>query len=103
MKKSFPHDLGLARAKVVAEAALESYKAKHAEYKPTYYWLDERKADIHFQVKIVKLNGCLEVCDTSINFELEVPFYLRAFQAQAESVVAREIAIWVKKAESGEL
>ena len=42
MKHSVPHDLSLELARKAADAALQSYKARFAEYDPQVVWVHDR-------------------------------------------------------------
>jgi len=103
MKHVVSHDLGHARAKQVAQAAFDSYTAKFSQYKPKAVWRDERHADIGFNVKGMALSGTMEVNDTSISMDLEVPFLLRPFKGVALGVIEKEIQEWIQKAREGQL
>jgi hypothetical protein len=102
MKHSVAHDLGLERARTVAQKALASYAQKFAKYSPQVRWLDPNRAEISFSVKGMSLGGKLEVLERSIDMDVEVPFLLRPFKSQALSVIEGEIGDWIKKAKSGE-
>ncbi|MDX2056094.1 MAG: polyhydroxyalkanoic acid system family protein [Polyangiaceae bacterium] len=103
MKHAVSHDLGLARAKQVAQAAFDAYTAKFSQYNPKAVWRDERRADIGFNVKGMSLSGTMEVNDTSITMDLEVPFLLRPFKGTALGVIEKEIQEWIQKAKLGQL
>jgi hypothetical protein len=103
MKHSVPHDLGREKAKAAAEAALASYAARFAQYRPTATWTSPDRADISFSAKGITLTGVLEVTPTSIDIDLDVPFLLRAFKGKALGAVDREIVLWVAKAKSGDI
>ncbi len=103
MKHAVPHDLGIERAKKVAEAALSSYAEKFAKYQPQARWLSDTRASISFNVKGMSLSGALEVRATSIEMELDVPFLLRPFQGKAIGVIEGEIKEWIGKAQAGEI
>ena len=99
MKHSVPHSLGKEKARKVAAAAFDSYKARFAEYNPTTKWLNDDKAEISFSVKGMTLKGGVEVKDKSIDMDLEVPFMLKPFQGKAVSVIEGEIKKWIGKAD----
>jgi hypothetical protein len=101
MQHAVPHDLGLAKAKVVADAAFDSYKRKLAKYRPETQWVTDRRASIAFTVKGFTLHGALEVKEHSIDMELDVPFILRPFRGKALSLIEREIRAWIEKAKAG--
>ena len=103
MKESFAHNIGQEKAKVAASAALESYKKKFPEYQPSFRWASNNRADFSFKVKMSELSGYLNVGDTSIDIDLDVPFYLRMFKKQAMSVIAEQIAFWIKEAKEGRI
>jgi len=100
MKHSVPHDLGQERAKKVAEDALAAYSQKYATYNPVVTWKGPNRADIGFKVKGMSLGGSLEVLDRSIDLDIDVPFLLRPFKAQALGVIEAEINEWIKKAKA---
>lgn len=98
MKHAVPHDLGQEKAKQVAEAAIKSYSERFAKYNPKANWLDERRADISFNVKGIKLSGLMHVNPDSIEMDLDVPFMLKPFKGKALSVIEEEIKKWIEKA-----
>ncbi len=103
MKHTVPHDLGLEKAKQVAEAAIGAYKKKFPEYSPESRWASDTKADISFKVKGMSLKGGLEVSQSAIAMELDVPFLLKPFQGKALEVIEKEIRKWIGKAKDGKL
>ena len=103
MKHSVHHDLGQERAKQVAQAAFQSYRDRLAKYEPQATWVNERHADISFQVKGLKLNGSLDVNPSDIEMDLDVPFVLRPFKGKALGVIEAEINKWISKAKTGQL
>jgi hypothetical protein len=103
MKHSISHDLGQEKAKQVAVAAFDAYKQKYAEYKPEVSWKSDSRAEIAFSVKGVSLNGSLEVGQSTIDMDLDVPFMLRPFKGKALGVIEKEIQKWIGKAKAGEL
>jgi hypothetical protein len=103
MKHSVPHDLGQARAKQAAEAAMAAYSQKFAKYQPRTSWSSPSRATISFNVKGMTLSGSLEVLDKTIDLELDVPFLLRPFKNQAVHVIEGEIREWIDKARTGAL
>jgi hypothetical protein len=103
MKHAVPHDLGQDQAKKVAEAAFNSYKQRFAEYNPTVTWANDRRANISFKVKGVRLDGGVDIQDKSFDLDLNVPFLLRPFKGKALGVIEEEIRKWISKARAGEL
>jgi hypothetical protein len=103
MKHSVPHDLGLERAKKVTESAWESYSQRFSSYKPTMTWTSDTQAKISFSVKGASLEGGIEVGESNIDLELEVPFLLKPFRGKAISVIEEEIKEWIGKAKAGEI
>ena len=97
MKHSVPHDLGQERAKKVTESALTSYAEKFSKYSPKTTWTGANNAKISFSVKGMTLTGSVEIKDTTIDLDLDVPFLLRPFQGQAVSVIDGEIKAWLAK------
>jgi hypothetical protein len=103
MKHAVPHDLGQEKAKQVTEAAWQSYCARFSNYNPTCDWTSANHAKIGFNVKGVSLNGAIEVRDSSIDLEMNVPFLLKPFTGKAVSVIEEEIKKWIAKSKAGEL
>lgn len=103
MKHSVPHDLGAQRAKQVAEAAFNAYKQRYAEYDPKATWTSDRHADIAFAVKGIHLSGTMDINDSSIDMDLDVPFLLRPFKGKALQVIEDEIRVWIEKAKAGQI
>ncbi len=103
MKHSVPHDLGLERAKQVTQSAWESYSRKLADYSPTINWQTENRAQIRFKAKGISLEGAIEVRESAIDLELEVPFLLKPFRGKAISVIEGEIKEWIGKAKTGDI
>ena len=103
MKHVVPHGLGFDKAKKVADAAFEAYRARFPQYKPTAKWVNDRRAEITFSVKGLTLDGALEVDEKNIEMDLDVPFILKPFKGKAISVIEEEIQNWIKKAKAGEI
>ena len=87
MKHVVSHDLDEAKAKAVARAAFESYKARFAEYNPSVTWPTDKHADIAFRVKGISLTGGVDVTPSAFELDLEVPFLLKPFKGKAISVI----------------
>ena len=103
MKHAVSHDLGQEKAKQVAQAAFESYRERYAQYQPKATWVNDRRAEITFNVKGMNLTGSMEVSPHDIEMELDVPFLLRPFKGKALSVIEEEIKRWIAKAKAGEI
>ncbi len=103
MKHSVHHGLGKEKAKEVALKAFESYQERFAHYEPKANWVTDDRADISFRAKGISLNGSLEVKESDIDMDLDVPFILRPFKGKALGVIEEEIKKWVVKAKAGEL
>lgn len=103
MKHEIPHDLDLTMARVVASRALDSYRARFADYQPRVEWVGDRDAKIEFQVKGFKLQGAVNLLPGAIQFDLDVPFVLKLFKGRAVDVIEREVRHWIAKAKAGEL
>ncbi len=103
MKHSVNHGLGKEKAKQVALKAFESYQERFAHYHPEATWMTDDRADISFKVKGISLNGTLEVKESDIDMDLDVPFLLRPFKGKALGVIEEEIKKWIAKAKAGEL
>jgi hypothetical protein len=103
MKHVVPHGLGQDKAKQVALAAIDSYSNRFAKYNPSARWLDDRRAEISFNVKGMSLSGMLEVNPSDIKMDLDVPFLLRPFKGTALGVIEEEVQKWISKAKAGEI
>jgi hypothetical protein len=103
MKHVIPHDLDLPTAKRVVDRAFDEYKARFPEYKPSLTWVSDRRAEVSFNAKGIKLHGSMELEPNAIALELDVPFLFRPFQKVALEVIEREVRAWVAKARAGEL
>ncbi len=103
MKHSVPHDLGRDDARKVTNAAWSTYSQRFAKYSPSMNWVSDDRADIGFVAKGISLNGSIEVLDSSIELELDVPFLLRPFKGIAIGVIEEEIKAWIAKCKAGEI
>jgi hypothetical protein len=103
MKHAVVHDLGLEKAKQVAQAAFDAYRERYAKYEPRATWVNDQRAEITFSVKGMKLTGTMHVNPKDIEMELDVPFVLRPFKGKALSVIEEEIKRWIAKARAGEI
>ncbi len=103
MKHSVPHDLPLPLAKKAADAALNSYRERFAEYDPQIAWVSERLAEVTFRVKGMSMKGSFEIQDAAVDMDMEVPLLLRPFKSKALEVIEEQITKWIDKARRGEL
>jgi hypothetical protein len=103
MKHVIPHTLDIPTAKKVTDRAFAEYSSRYPQYHPTFQWANDRRADIGFNAKGIKLKGAMEVADGQITMELDVPFLLRPFQKIAIEVIEREVKVWIGKAKAGEI
>lgn len=103
MKHSVPHDLSFDLAKKAAEQALESYRARFADYSPSITWENERRAEFAFEVKGMSLKGAFDLFDDRIDIDMDVPILLRPFRKKAVDVIESEIIKWFDKARRGEV
>jgi hypothetical protein len=103
MKHSVPHDIGKEKAKKAAEAALAQYSQKFAQYSPKTSWLNDSKANISFNIKGVTLSGTMEVLESAIEMDLDVPFLFRPFKGKALGIIEGEIKEWIAKAKKGDV
>jgi hypothetical protein len=103
MKHAVHHNLGQEKAKQVAQAAFAAYQDRYAKYAPQANWVSDRRAEISFSVKGMKLSGAMQVSPTEIEMELDVPFVLRPFKGKALGVIEEEIKKWISKAQAGEI
>lgn len=103
MKHEIAHSLDLATAKKVTDRAFDEYKTRYPDYGPNLRWLDERRAEISFNAKGIRLDGTMQVAERTISLDLDVPFLFRPFQKKAIEVIDREVKVWIAKANAGQL
>lgn len=103
MKHSVPHEIGKDLAKKATLAAFAAYQERFSKYSPSATWKTDDRAEISFTAKGITLKGSLEVRESSIDIDMDVPFLLRPFKSVAQNAVEREISRWVDKAKRGEL
>lgn len=103
MKHQVPHDLDEQTARKVADKAWESYSTRFAQYDPRINWVTDKRAEVGFSAKGIKLKGTLEILPKAIEMDLDVPFLLRPFKKKAMSVIDEEVRKWIGKAKSGEI
>ena len=101
MKHAIVHDLDASTAKKATLRAFAEYSARYPEYAPELRWLDERRANVSFSPKGIKIGGTLTVGERSVDLDLDVPFLLRIFQKKAVDIIDREVRIWIGKAKDG--
>ena len=103
MKHVIPHDLGTELAVKATKAAIDSYSKKFEKYDPQARWLGVNRAQITFKVKMVKLEGELEISDSDVQMELDVPLVFRLFKDRAIRLIDGEVRHWIERAREGEL
>lgn len=103
MKHEIAHSLDIPTAKKVTDRAFAEYSARYPQYHPTFAWATDRRADIGFNAKGIKLKGSMEVAEGKILMDLDVPFLLRPFKSVAIEVIEREVKVWIGKAQAGEI
>ena len=103
MQHTVEHGLDLETAKRATNKAFETYAERFSDYNPEYSWSSDRKAKVSFSAKGVSVEGDVEIKEHAIEFDLDVPFLLKAFKGKAVSVIEDEIQKWVDRAESGDL
>jgi len=103
MKHTIRHDLGVELATKAAKAAFESYRQKFGKYDPQARWHSDHHAEVTFKVKLVRLDGQIEIYDDRIDMDLDVPLMFRVFKEKALSAIEGEVRAWIDKAKAGEL
>jgi len=103
MQHQVKHGLDFETARRATDKAFETYAEKFSDYNPEYRWVDDHNAEVSFSAKGVGVDGQVEIKDDAIEFDLDVPFLLKAFKGKAVSVIEDEIQKWVDRAERGEL
>ena len=90
-------------ARKAADAALEAYATRFAEFAPQITWTGDRTAEVAFKAKGMTLKGTFEIRDDAIDMDMEVPLLLRPFRQKALDVVEGKVQEWIDKARRGEL
>jgi hypothetical protein len=103
MKHSVQHDLSPELAKKVLDKALESYKERFADYDPKMTWVGDKHVDVKFKAKGIAISGGIDLEPKAITFDLDVPFLLRPFKAQALDIIETQIRKWTDRAKNGEI
>ena len=103
MKHSIPHSLGTELASKATKAAFDSYQKKFAKYDPRATWHTDSQATVTFKVKLVSLEGKLEIHDNRVDMDLDVPLVFRVFKDRAIRLIDSEVREWIEKARNGEL
>ena len=103
MKHVIAHDLDVLTARKVADRAFAEYKGRYPQYHPTLQWSSDRRAEVSFNAKGLKLQGAMEVAEKEIAIDLDVPFLLRPFRSKAIEVIEREVKVWIGRAQAGEI
>ena len=98
MKHVITHGLDMPTAKKVTDKAFEEYRRRFPNYDPSLRWVSDRKADVNFNAKGIKLSGAMLIEEGSIVLDLDVPFLFRPFQKMAIEVIDREVHVWLAKA-----
>jgi len=103
MKKMLVHGLSDELARRTADRALADYQQRFASYEPTLRWSSERRAELTFAAKGIKLSASIELEPGTIAVDLKVPLLLRPFQRRALAVVERELQHWIERAQNDQL
>ena len=103
MKHVIEHDLSDDLAKRATERAYETYRERFEKYNPTATWVTDRRAEVGFEAKGIKLQGSIALEPGQIELELKVPFAFKIFQKRALQIIEEEIEAWIARARAGEL
>ncbi|WP_437598694.1 polyhydroxyalkanoic acid system family protein [Sorangium sp. So ce590] len=98
MKHTIEHDLNDGEAKVATERAIAQYRERYAEFEPFLVWRDEKRAELGFSVKGVKLKGSMELRPGAVDVDLDVPFLLRPFKGVAIAAIDKEVRHFIGEA-----
>lgn len=98
MKHTIEHDLTDQEAKLATERAIAQYREQYAEYQPFLEWRDERRADLGFTVKGMKLKGSMELRPGAVEVDLDVPLLLRPFRGVALAAIDKEVRRFIEQA-----
>ncbi|AUX26517.1 hypothetical protein SOCEGT47_070860 [Sorangium cellulosum] len=98
MKHTIEHDLNDQEAKLATERAIAQYREQYAEYQPFLTWRDDRRAELGFSVKGVKLKGSMELRPGAVDVDLDVPFLLRPFKGVALAAIEKEVRHFIEQA-----
>lgn len=103
MQHAVDHQLDIPLARLAAEKAFTVYSVEYAQFKPTANWTTDTHCDVTFTVKMVTLEGAMDLVPGRVLMDLEVPLLFRPFKKLALGYVEKEIRIWLDKAARGEL
>ncbi|WP_437277553.1 polyhydroxyalkanoic acid system family protein [Sorangium sp. So ce375] len=98
MKHTIEHDLSDSEAKLATERAIAQYRERYAEYEPFLVWRDERRAELGFSVKGVKLKGSMELRPGAVDVDLDVPLLMRPFKGVAIGAIDKEVRHFIEQA-----
>ncbi|MGK4001361.1 polyhydroxyalkanoic acid system family protein [Sorangium sp. So ce1036] len=98
MKHTIEHDLNDQEAKLATERAIAQYREQYAEYQPFLVWRDDRRAELGFSVKGVKLKGSMELRPGAVDVDLDVPLLLRPFKGVALAAIEKEVRHFIEQA-----
>ncbi|WP_438025009.1 polyhydroxyalkanoic acid system family protein [Sorangium sp. So ce233] len=98
MKHTIEHDLNDSEAKLATERAIAQYRERYAEYEPFLVWRDEKRAELGFSVKGVKLKGSMELRPGAVDVDLDVPFLMRPFKGIAIAAIEKEVRHFIGEA-----
>ncbi|WP_437588689.1 polyhydroxyalkanoic acid system family protein [Sorangium sp. So ce1000] len=98
MKHTIEHDLSDSEAKLATERAIAQYRQRYAEYEPFLVWRDERRAELGFSVKGVKLKGSMELRPGAVDVDLDVPLLMRPFKGVAIAAIDKEVRHFIEQA-----
>ncbi|WP_437956907.1 polyhydroxyalkanoic acid system family protein [Sorangium sp. So ce119] len=98
MKHTIEHDLNDGEAKLATERAIAQYRERYAEYEPFLVWRDEKRAELGFSVKGVKLKGSMELRPGAVDVDLDVPFLMRPFKGIALAAIEKEVRHFIEEA-----
>jgi hypothetical protein len=98
MKHTIEHDLSDSEAKLATERAIAQYRERYAEYEPFLVWRDERRAELGFSVKGVKLKGSMDLRPGAVDVDLDVPLLMRPFKGVAIAAIDKEVRHFIEQA-----
>jgi hypothetical protein len=98
MRHSVHHELEPARAKAMLDRALDTYRAHYAEHGVETAWIDERTAEIGFELTGSKVDGRITVCEDCFDIDLDLPWILRPFSRRIAHSFEQELQRWMAQA-----
>jgi Putative polyhydroxyalkanoic acid system protein (PHA_gran_rgn) len=98
MRHSVQHQLEPAKAKAMLDRALDTYRTHYTEHGVEAAWIDERTAEIGFELTGSKVDGRITVCEDRFDIDLRLPWTLLPFGKRIAHTFEQELQRWLDRA-----